>query len=80
MWSYQLIGQTNLGPKLIDRDALPGSRIRLPETGEFFTDLACTLVCRSVIAYLRTVWYGRRRPYRIKIHSCGALISKLTPT
>ena len=101
IWSYQLIGQTNLGqinnqdgysemaavsfvnvrlsfcsddPVWTDSlwfEALPGPRILLPDAREFFTDLACSLVCRSVIAYLRIVRYGRRRPYRIKIHSCG---------
>ena len=60
-------------------EALPGPRIHLPRTGEFFTDLAYTLVCRSIIAYLTIVRYGRRWPCRTKIHSCGVLISKLTP-
>ena len=45
-------------------EALPGPRIRLPQTREFFTDLACTLVCRTVIAYLknRPVWQASALP------------------
>ena len=45
-------------------EAFLGARIRLPRTREFFTDLACTLVCRSVIAYLknRPVWQALALP------------------
>jgi hypothetical protein len=59
--------------------ALPQPIVDLPGTGEFFTDSAYSLVCRSIIAYLTTVRYGRRWPCRIRIPSCGVLISKLTP-
>ena len=72
--------QVNLSKSISLRfEALPGPSIHLPRTREFFTDLAYTLVSRSIIAYLTVVRYGRRWPCRIEIHSCGVLISKLTP-
>jgi len=44
--------------------ALSGASIRLPRAREIFTDLACTLVCSNVIAYLRNrpVWQALALP------------------